>query len=154
MRAIVIFRAALRDRRGTSIIEMGLALPILMVLLVGLIDVARCYSTQMSIQQAAARALERLQVGNSRTDFAFVRTEAAAAAGVAESQVTIDNWLECNQVRQPATTQDCPTGQVRARYVQVTINSSYTPYFSFSPVGTRQSNGTVALTTNSAVRYQ
>ena len=153
MRAMATFIRIIRDRRGTSIIEMALALPILMVLLVGLIDVARCYSTQMSIQQAAARALERLQVGNSRTDFEFVRTEAAAAAGTG-AQVTIDKWLECDQVRQPATTLDCPTGQLRARYVQVTINSSYTPYFRFSPLGARRADGTVALTANSAVRYQ
>jgi Flp pilus assembly protein TadG len=136
------------------VIELGLALPILMVVLLGLIDVASCYSAQMSIQQAAARGLERAQVGGSRSNFDFVRTEAANAAGVPVSQVTVETWLECNQVRQAATTQDCTTGQPRARYVQVAIQSSYQPYFRYSPLGARNSAGAVPLAATSSVRYQ
>lgn len=143
-----------RERRGAGVLELGLALPILMVILLGLIDVASCYSAQMSIQQAAARALERVQVGSSRSSFDFVRTEAANAAGVPVSQVTVETWLECNQVRQAAATQDCATGQPRARYVQVTVGSSYRPYFLYSPLGGRNSAGDVPLAATSSVRYQ
>ena len=143
-----------RDRRGASILELGLVLPVIMVVLLGLIDVASLYSARMSLQQAAARALERVQVGNSRSDFSFVRAEAAAAAGVPESQVTVETWLECNQVRQPASTTDCATGQQRARYVQVTIASTYDSYFRYSPLGARNANGNVPMTAQSSVRYQ
>lgn len=143
-----------RDRRGTSVLELGLVLPVLMVVVLGLIDVAGCYSAQMSLQQAASRALERVQVGNSRTDFDFVRTEAANAANVPVSQVTVETWLECNQVRQSQAVQDCASGQARARYVQVAITARYEAYFRYSPLGPRQADGTVRLAANSSVRYQ
>ena len=133
---------------------MALALPVLSVVALGIIDVSTCYSAQMSIQQAAARSLERLQTSNQRLDFSYVKTEAAAAAGVPETQVDVQNWLECNNARQTTYNQVCPTGQTSARYVQVTINSTYTPYFTYSPLGARLANGKVALTASSAVRVQ
>ena len=153
-RALAALRGLRRDRRGASILELGLVLPILMVVLLGLIDVASLYAARMSLQQSAARALERVQVGNSRTDFAFVRTEAATAAGVPESQVAVETWLECNQVRQGTAITDCPAGQQRARYVQVTITSTYDSYFRYSPLGARNSAGNVPMTARSSVRYQ
>ena len=153
-RVPAILQRLCRDRRGASILELGLVLPVIMVVLLGLIDVASLYSARMSLQQAAARALERVQVGNSRTNFAFVRTEAATAAGVDESQVTVETWLECNQVRQPTSVTDCATGQQRARYVQVTIASTYDSYFRYSPLGARNSSGNVPMTAQSSVRYQ
>ena len=154
VRASVLLGRLAGDRRGASILELGLVLPVIMVLLLGLIDVASLYSARMSLQQAAARALERVQVGNSRSDFAFVRTEAATAAGVDESQVEVVTWLECNQVRQPDSTTDCASGQQRARYVQVTITSAYDSYFRYSPLGARNANGDVPMTAQSSVRYQ
>ena len=141
------------DRRGASVIELGLALPFLSVMMLGLVDVASCYSAKMSIQQAAARSLERVQVNGSTTNFAFVRTEAATAAGVPESQVTVETWLECENVRQAATVLVCSGTQDAGKYVKVTITSSYTPFFAYSPLGTRQANGSVRLSAASAVRY-
>ena len=151
-RFLTFWKELRRDRRGVSIIELALAMPILSVMLLGLVDVASCYSAQMSVQQATARALERVQATGTTTDFAFVRTEAATAAGVPESQVTIDNWLECNNVRKAATVTVCASGETTARYLQVSISSSYTPFFAYSPLGTRQANGTIALSASSALR--
>jgi Flp pilus assembly protein TadG len=148
-----ILRRLRRDRRGASIIELALALPFLSVMLVGLVDVASCYSAQMSIQQAAARSLERVQVGGSSGDFEFVRTEAATAAGVPLSQVTVETWLECDNVRQGASVTTCTDTQVASKYVKVSITSSYAPYFAYSPLGTRGSDGKIALSAASSVRY-
>jgi Flp pilus assembly protein TadG len=128
-------------------------MPLLSIMLVGLVDVASCFSAQMTIQQAAARSLERVQTSGSTTDFAYVRTEAAAAAGVPESQVTLDSWLECDNVRQAATVVTCTSTQISAKYLQVSISSTYTPYFPFSPLGTRHADGKVGLSAASAVRY-
>ena len=142
-----------RDKRGASIIELALALPFLSIMLLGLVDVASCYSAQMSIQQAAARSLERLQTSGSTSDFSYVRAEAAAAAGVPLSQVVVESWLECDNVRQAATVQACTGTQASSKYVQVTITSSYDPFFPYSPLGTRQSDGNVPLSASWAVRY-
>lgn len=141
------------DRRGTSVIEMGLALPILSLMLVNLIDVASAYSAQMSLQQAAARSLERLQVSGYPESFNFVRAEAAAAAGVAESKVTITTWLECNNVRQPASVTVCSGTAVAGKYVDVAIASTYDPFFSISLLGERDANGDIALSARSSVRF-
>jgi Flp pilus assembly protein TadG len=153
MRLIRTLSRLRRCERGVSIIELGLVMPLLSIMLVGLVDVASCFSAQMTIQQAAARSLERVQTSGSTTDFAYVRTEAAAAAGVAESQVTLDSWLECDNVRQAATVVTCTSTQISAKYLQVSISSTYTPYFPFSPLGTRQADGKVGLSAASAVRY-
>ena len=153
MRILTFLDRMRHDRRGVSILELGLAMPILSVALLGLVDVASCYSKQMSVQQAAARALERVQVsGTTTTTEAIVKTEAAQAAGVPETQVAIDSWLECNSARQDPTVLNCSTGETSAKYIKVTITSSYTPYFAYSPLGTRAADGSIPLTAASSVR--
>jgi Flp pilus assembly protein TadG len=141
------------DCRGASVIEIAVAMPFLSVMMLGLVDVSTCYSAQMSIQQAAARSLERVQVSGSSEDFAYVKSEAAAAAGVPESQVSVETWIECDNVKQAAAVLTCGTTQLTSKYVQVTITSSYAPYFTYSPLGARGSDGKVPLSATSSVRY-
>lgn len=148
-------RTLLEDRRGTSVLELGLILPLIMTVLVGLVDVARTYSRQMALQQAAIRSLERVQAGQERGNFAYVQLEATAAATEAHFTaplVTVSYWLECNGARVTIYNSLCLETQTTARYVQVTITASHSPHFSFSPVGVRQANGTVALSASHAVR--
>jgi Flp pilus assembly protein TadG len=154
MRGLIpIFRQIGRDERGASIIELALAMPVLSLLLVGLVDMSSMFSAQLSLQQAAARSLERVQVNGANTNFGFARTEAATAAGVDESQVTVITWLECDNVRQAATVTTCPGTADAGKYVKVTINRGFVPFFPFSPLGARQSDGTVALSAAASVRY-
>lgn len=150
-----------RDVRGTSILELGLALPLLMGVLVCLLDVARMYSAQITIQQAAARSLERVQVGTNRLTFGHVQEEAATAANVPTSDVTVTSWTQCHNTatRHPynhvcAAPTSSTTPPSTARYVEVTVNSAYTPYYSFTPLGTRRSDGKVAISARAAVRIQ
>jgi Flp pilus assembly protein TadG len=150
---IPMLRQIGRDDRGASIIELALAMPVLSLLLVGLVDMSSMFSAQLSLQQAAARSLERVQVNGTNTDFTYVRTEAAAAAGVAESQVTVITWLECDNVTQAATVTTCAGTAEAGKYVKVTINNGFKPFFPFSPLGARQSDGTVALSAAASVRY-
>jgi hypothetical protein len=114
---------------------------------------ATLFSAQLSLQQAAARSLERVQVNRANPNFAFIKTEAATAAGVPESQVTIETWLECEYVKQPATTTTCGGSDDAAKYVKVSIASEYDPFFPYSPLGTRNSSGNVALSAAASVRY-
>jgi Flp pilus assembly protein TadG len=141
-----------RDTRGAGLIEFAIGLPVLLVMMLGIVDVATCYSAQFTLEQAAARSLERVQVTGGLTEQALVRAEAASAAGVPLTNVTVEDWLECQGVRQAASVVICPTGQNTSRYLQVTINSSYVPYFAYSPLGTRQADGSIALSASSALR--
>jgi len=117
------------DRRGTSVIELGLALPLLMLFLIGIIDTSRRLSEQITLQQAAARAIERIQVIGQQPTYEPVRQEAATAAGVPVADVSIDNWLECNGVRAAATATTCAANETMARYLQVGIETTYEPLF-------------------------
>jgi hypothetical protein len=123
-----------------------------MVMIVSIIDVSRLHSRQIGLQQSAARALERIQVTGQQSNYNAVRSEAAAAAGVPEANVVIDSWLECGSSTTRSTAAFCTGTTVSSRYLQVVITSSYTPQFGFSPVGVRQSDGTVALRAASVIR--
>jgi Flp pilus assembly protein TadG len=138
------------DSRGASVIEFALFAPILAVMVMGVTDLAMGYSKKLVLEQAAYRSLEKVAVGTIQSDYTFVQTEAAAAAGVPASSVTVDNWLECNRVRQASFTGSCAAGQMTSRYVQVSISSTYTPRFNYGPVG----GSPVPISASTALRIQ
>ena len=57
----------LRDERGASIIEMGLMLPVLATLLIGMVDISRGYSAKLQLEQAAQRSIEKAMNGDKET---------------------------------------------------------------------------------------
>ena len=159
-RPCALLRRALRigrDSRGVSMLEFGLFMPILALMLLGTIDLARGLATKFGIEQATHRTIELATLGNRpRADYSFLRTEAATAAGVPVAQVTLDQWLECNNVRQTNFSGSCTTGQQAARYVTITVWKDYTPMFDGIPFVGRlaTANGKIRLTADSGVRVQ
>lgn len=118
-----------RDSRGVSMIEFTLVAPVLGLLVVGIADFGRGFSERYALESAAHRALERAGVGSNRTDYSYVRQEAANAAGVPLGSVTLDNWLECDETRMPTYDSVCSDGQRAARYVYVKIERKFEPMF-------------------------
>ena len=145
-----------RDARGASMIELGLFAPILAVMVMGISDVAMGFSRKLTLEQAAYRVLERVAVGSVQSDYSYLKAEAAAAAGVPESNVTVDSWLECDGVRQADFNAICPDGQMISRYVQIAIAGSYRPLFSAGPLarGYGSAGGTVPIAVSTALRIQ
>ena len=142
------------DDRGASVIEFALFAPILGVMLMGVTDLAMGYSTKLRVEAAIFRALEKVQVGSYQADYqTFIQQEAATGAGVPTSAVTVESWLECNRARQADFAGSCAAGQDTARYVKVTITTSYTPRFSYGPL-VRSTNGTVPIEANASLRIQ
>jgi Flp pilus assembly protein TadG len=145
-----------RSEDGTSVIEMGFAAPILALLLMGMVDMSRGYSTKLQLEQISQRTVEKIQ----NTDYAdtadfktALKAEAAAAAGVAASAVTINSWHECNndgvKLSFSAT---CPNeADSYARYVEVSIQKTYTPMFK-TRFGGAEANGTYTLVGTAGVR--
>jgi Flp pilus assembly protein TadG len=118
------------DERGTSIIEMGLVLPVLATLMLGMSDVSRAYSHKLQLEQAAYRAIEKVQQYQTTTStYSTLKVEAATAAGVPETDVAVSYWLECNGSASATYATNCTNGQTYARWVQVVITKKYSPLF-------------------------
>lgn len=145
----------LRDERGSSLIEMGLALPVLATMLVGMVDLSRAFSERLQLEQAAQRSIEKvMQYQASSSTYDTLEAEAAAAAGVDEDDVTVDYWLECNGTRQPDYDGSCPSGQVYSRYITVSINKDYTPMFGTRFFPRANEDGTFTLVGEAGLRTQ
>lgn len=142
VRAVFALRSLARDKRGSSLVEMALIAPMLILLATGSVDAGLGYAKKLKVQQAAARAMELATVSGLVNNLATtMQAEGAAAAGVASSNVTIDTWLECDGVRQSDVNGVC-AASAPARFVSVTITDTYSPLFGafFSGSGAASAN--------------
>ena len=143
------------DERGTSLIEMGIVLPVLATVLLGMTDVSRAYSHKLQLEQAAYRAIEKVQQYQAtRSTYDTLDEEAAEAAGVTSDKVTIDFWLECNGARQASYDTNCSVGQTYARWVTVRIQKNYTPMFGSRFFPGANSDGTYTIYGKAGLRTQ
>lgn len=145
------------DERGTSIMELALVAPILAMMVVGVADLAMGFSARFSLQQAANRTLEMGHLGSVKDGFGHLVGEAAAAAGVNEDQVQLDTWLECgsgSSKQKKAFGEECNASEAYARYIRLTINSTYSPAFKSFGFWKVSANGTVPISANAALRVQ
>ena len=146
------------SERGTSIVELGLFMPFLIVLIVGMIDLGMGISTRMQLQKAVNSTLE---MASSRgfsadedpeeVDYDFLKDEAAAAAGVDLEAVTLSKWLECDGAAQEDFDGTCAEEETIARYLELRIEKTYEPIFDIGVVG---SQGSIPLFAEAAVRIQ
>ncbi len=147
------------NERGVSIIELAIAAPLLGLFVVGVADLGRGFSERYFLQQAANRAIELGhlgtigKLGTTGVDFNHLIPEAAAAAKVPESNVTLEHWLECDGTKQAFNT-SCTSGQRVARYIKLTIRSSFKPMFGTAGYPNAQEDGTVPISANASLRVQ
>jgi Flp pilus assembly protein TadG len=148
--------SVLRDESGGSIIEMALAAPVLALLLIGMVDLSRGYSTKLQLEQVAQRTIEKVQNSDyAESQKSALQSEAAAAAGVQTSAVTVSSWLECNNsgTKQAFTSSCSDASHPYARYVEIDIQKTYTPLFSTKFAGANP-DGTYTLRGVAGVRVQ
>ena len=142
-----------RDSRGAAVIELALMAPILATMVVGAVEISAGYSARLQLEQSAQRIVEKWQGNNfDTTKIDAYKTEAAAAAGVATTAVTIDYWVECSGTRQGSFTSTCSSLAVTARYATIDIQKNYTPMFSTRFLG--NTTGTYVLHGKAGVRFQ
>ena len=156
-------RSLVRDRTGSSIVELAIAAPVLALLVAGVSDLGRGLSAKFALNQAIHRSLEKAAVSNRRTDYAYLKAETAAAAGIDESRVSVDAWLECDGARKSNFSGSCASGEQIGRYVKVTATSRFTPMFRYSFLQLQTDDdddddgdnaGTIKLQADAAVRVQ
>lgn len=153
------------DRRGTSAIEFALIAPLLALMTMGISDLALGLTRKYKLEQASYRALELVTVGSLArnpnvpppSDYTFLKTEAATAAGVPEGNVTVTPRLECNGTEQNFDMPCTNAADQIARFITVTIIDDYQPLFPYGPAGARftgSADGKIRLTARSTIRMQ
>jgi len=149
-----VLRHLCSNKQASSVVELALVLPVLASAMVGIIDLSRGYSAKIQLEQAAYRSIEKVQQYYTTQDtYSTLQNEAATAAGVPSSNVTIDYWLECNGTRQSDYNTTCSGGQTYARWISVDIQSSYTPIFDLH-IFTGNPSGAITLHGKAALRTQ
>lgn len=151
---IRLFRSLARDERGASLIEMALVVPFFAALIIGVVDLSRAYSAKLQLEQAAYRAVEKVQqYQSSDSTVGTLKTEAAAAAGVTETSTNpaISYSLECNGTAQSYTTVCAGT---EVRMMNVDIAKDFTPMFPSRAWPGANANGTITLHGRAGLRTQ
>ncbi len=166
-----------QDERGTSVIELAIIAPFLAMLIMGIIDLSTGFSRRLELIEAVNRTIEKVAAKNFEIpsgadgpDFAYLREDAAEAAGVPEDDVTVTRWLECDGEEQDDFEGTCAKDETRvecqtvdpdpdlgctpvmARYVQIRIDSSFEP--AFATILAANADGTYPLFAEAAVRIQ
>lgn len=149
-------RRLLRDRSGTSTIELAVIFPVLVMLTFVAADVALAFKSKIRLQTAAERTAEMATAGGlNSAAYQNLTTDAAQAAGVPSGNVTVTSSLQCDGTEQTSTSQNCGTGQQIKRYVQIRISGQYLPMFAALLPGGRWSSGqAIELTGSASVRLQ
>ena len=145
-----------RDSIGTSTVELALIFPIGMALMLGAIDASLAFAEQLRVEGAAARAIEQITAySRVQANYTASRAEAAAAANVDVSDVTVTNWLECRNVLMTSFTATCPNDSDQiARFVKVVINGKFEPVVNYGGFLTTDVNGFVRVQGDASVRIQ
>jgi hypothetical protein len=150
-----MIRRLLRCERGNSFIEMALALPLLVSLLIGMVDISRAVSQKLQVVQVAQRTIERVQ----RDEFmpsqtAALEAEAEAAAGDG-ADATVSAWLECGSSNtRLGYSSSCSPGQAYARFVGISISTSFTPLFGTRFFPGANADGSFTFEGEAGVRVQ
>ena len=124
------------DHRGNFAIEFALALPILMLLLVGLLDLGRLSVEKSALLQGAREgaqygiAAQGQQQGPNygifaNSDQTAIQTTAQNATGISGATATASNFCECVSGTQVACSTTCSGGASIKQYVVVTTNAPF-----------------------------
>ena len=152
---MIRFASLARDDRGASVVELAFVAPIMASLLIGMVDLSRAYSHKLKLEQAAQRAIEKVQQYQTTTStYGTLQSEAAAAAGVPTGNVVIDYWLECDGVEATSYDSVCAGGQTYARWVSVEVTGTFTPIFPSKRYPGANTNGTFTLKGYAGMRTQ
>ena len=118
-----------RNERGTAVIELGVALPILMVLALATVDFVGAFSQKMQLTQyAQAGANFVVANGNTTPTISAVKSEVVATSGLTQDKVTVTRFTECNAIK-VAVLNVCPNplADVKVNYMKIEVANTYSP---------------------------
>ena len=152
-------RALFRDRSGVGAMELGIALPFLLLVGLGMLDASRMIAAKIDYEQIAQRttdlALARRPNG---TDTAYLKAEATSDDAIDDEDVTITIFLECDGERKTDFDAGCDASETAARYVDVEIAKDLDTKFDWGGlarvIGFSAFDSTVTVRGDSLVRFQ
>lgn len=148
-----LIRRLAANARGAAVIEYAIAAPFLILIMVGTIDLSRAFAAKTRLHAALSRTLEMAQLGTGDGSYDYLVAEAASAAGVPEEKVTLDKWIECDGTKKDYE-ETCASGEETARYLELSIESDYTPMFDGAVFGTNFVGGLVDISVSDTLRVQ
>lgn len=144
-----------RNRCGAAAVELVLITPIVAGMLYAAMDFSKAWMMRLNLEQAAQGGIEAVAAQRGvQSSYAYALTEATTAYGQPTTSATLDNWLECDGVRQGNLTASC-NGAQRGRYVSIRLAAEYVPAFGWGAYfnGATANNGFI-VTGDATVRVQ
>jgi Flp pilus assembly protein TadG len=141
-----------RHRAGNSAVELALLAPLLATGMFAAYDLAVGFSRRLDLVAAADRTASLATApGQVKASYAFLKSEAVAAANMPGATATVGNWLERAGTKQQPSATLCAGGVEYSRYVSVSITAPYRPTFNYG--GLIDANG-IMLNGSATVRIQ
>lgn len=162
MNPAAFLRRLLGDRSGAAIVELGIAAPILALLVVGIADVSNAFSRKLALEQAAQRAMEKImQTTGTLPPDDTLKAEAVSQAGggLVVGDVAIVYTLYCVDSAGAFTAQSnyitgsCSGGATEARYLEVRVTDEYEPIFPL-PIPGANAEGRYPVKATAGMRIQ
>lgn len=142
------------EQDGVAAVEFALLAPVLALLMIGMVNLSMGFNRKLELEQAANRSIEKvMQTTMTDTVLGALKAEAAAAAKVPVANVTVDNYLECNNVRQTDYDTVCPAGQRYSRYLTVKVTDEFKPALGGRVTGPN-ADGSWSLKGDAGIRIQ
>ena len=126
-----------RDKRGTTVIEVAILAPVLIIMALGGFDVSRMVARQHELQSGAgdAEQIVLAAASGTSTDVNTIKSVLANTLGIPNdaSHITVTKLYRCGTTTMQSTV--CSSGAYESTYLQVTFNDSYTPLWSQFGIG-------------------
>ena len=130
----------IRDQRGAAMIELAFVAPVIALMTVGVVDLSNGFGTKLRVEQAAQRSIEKvMQTTGVLTVENTIAAEAVCqyngtnpngsckTAPLTAADVVVTHRLECDNIVTVAP--DCLPTQEESRWIQVKVETDYTPMF-------------------------
>jgi Flp pilus assembly protein TadG len=127
-----------RDKRGTTVIEVAIIAPVVIMMALGGFDVSKMVARQHELQAGAADAEQIVLAAASgtQTDTTTIKSVLANTLGIANdnSHISVDKLFRCGTAS-ALQSSVCGSGSYQSTYLQVTFRDTYSPLWSQFGIG-------------------
>jgi len=127
-----------RDKRGTTVIEVAILAPVLIIMALGGFDVSRMIARQHELQSGAgdAEQIVLAAASGTSTDVDTIKSVLAHTLNIPndDSHITVTKLFRCGTTTTLQSTV-CGDGIYESTYLQVTFNDTYSPLWAQFGIG-------------------